>query len=210
MLNQLLDAEGNVAEQSGVIWMDLANNMANEVIPSIADAVTTADDVIEQKLVQTGIALVGEDGTGGVFGEVSNGANDFGDQCEMAANQTAILSEQSNKLKEALLGDSGAFKQAQEELANYQKQLEDVTNASAITAQTLRATQQALDQAKAENLNYKTQIDRLLSGQDIIVNHKIVDAEEYRRQQEEEKRKQQQRNSGGGGGRNALADARAI
>ena len=210
MLNQLLDAEGNVAEQSGVIWMDLANNMANEVIPSIADAVTTADDVIEQKLVQTGIALVGEDGTGGVFGEVSNGANDFGDQCEMAANQTAILAEQSNKLKEALLGDSDAFVETQGKLASYQKQLEDVAEASSNTARALRDTQNALDKANAEKLNYKTQIDRLLSGQDIIVNHKIVDAEEYRRQQEEEKRKQQQRSSGGGGGRNALADARAI
>ena len=209
MLNQLLDAEGNVAEQSGVIWMDLANNMANEVIPSIADAVTTADDVIEQKLVQTGIALVGEDGTGGVFGEASNGANDFGDQCEMAANQTAILAEQSIKLREALLGDNSAFAEAQDQLANYQHQLEDVANASAITAQTLRNTQEALDKANAENLNYRTQIDRLLSGEDIIVDHKIVNAEEHRRKQEEEKRKQQQQ-SGGGGGRNALADARAI
>lgn len=211
MLNTLLDEEGNVIEQSGIMWMDMANNMTNNVIPNIENAVMIADENIERKLHETHDNLVGEDGSGGIFGEVAAGASDFGDQCEKAAQQTAILAEQSWQLQDALNADDVAFTDAIANLQDYQMQLEQVSEASSNTAATLRDTQRALDNANAENLNYKTQIDRLRSGEDIIVNHEIVNAAEYKKKQEEEKKKQQQKSSGGGGGgRNALADARAI
>ena len=209
MLNQLLDEEGNIVEQSGILWMDLAYKWENEIIPKIEDAIIEADDHIVSKMQETHDALVGNDGSSGLLAEVSGGANNFGDQCEIAAQQTEMLANQSIALREALLGDNSAFAEAQDQLANYQRQLEDVANASAITAQTLRDTQEALDRANAENLNYRSQIDRLLSGEDIIVDHKIVNAAEYKRQQEEAKRAASG-GGGGGGGRNHLADARAI
>jgi hypothetical protein len=159
--------------------MDMANNMTNNVIPNIENAVMIADENIERKLYETHDNLVGEDGSGGIFGEVAAGASDFGDQCEVAAQQTAILAEQSYNLADALTADSSAFTEALADLQDYQHQLEVVAESSSNTAAALRDTQAALDKTTAEKLNYRTQIDRLLSGEDIIVNHKIVNKKKY-------------------------------
>ena len=175
MLNDLLDEQGNIKDETGVIWMDNATFMTEEVIPKISDAVTEADDDIKERLQELQENMVGDNGVipsivNGIEGE--DGLTTALDEARVSTDGLVVA---TRDLMEALNGDNSALADAQEQLQNYLEELNNVKNASAITAQQLRDTQKELDRSEAEKLNYKTQLDDLTSGKKIIENGKIVD-----------------------------------
>ena len=95
---------------------------------------------------------------------VKKGYNDIDGAIQNASQSTRDLAKATNELNNALMGDNAQLVEATKQLENYRKQLDDVKNSSAVTAQQLRKAQQELDQSKAQNLNYKTILDEIKSG----------------------------------------------
>ena len=195
MLNKLLDEQGNIKDATGVIWMDNATYLTDEVIPKISGAVEAADNDIKNRLIDLRENMVGSNG---VIPEIVNGIegeDGLTTALDEARTATDGLVVSTKDLMEALNGDSSALVEAQAQLQNYLKELNNVKNASSITAQQLRDTQKELDKSEAEKLNYKTQLDDLASGKKVIKNGKIVDPNA-------EKKKSKSTSSGGSSKKN--------
>lgn len=96
--------------------------------------------------------------------EMVGNFTDIDGAIQNAAISTRDLARASEDLQQALLGDNAQLIEASKQLENYRKQLEDVKNSSAVTAQQLRRAQEELDQSKAENLNYQTILDDIAAG----------------------------------------------
>lgn len=168
MLNDLLDEQGNIKDQTGVIWMDNANYLTDEVIPKIKGAVNEADQDIKNRMEELKENIVGDDG---VFPSIREGGKNLEEGLsgltgflDSAKTSTDGLAVATRDLMEALGGDNSALAEAQAQLQKYEEELSNVKNASSITAQQLRDAQKALDKSQAENLNYKTQLDDIASG----------------------------------------------
>lgn len=168
MLNELLDEQGNIKDQTGVIWMDNANYLTDEVIPKIKGAVNEADQDIKNRMEELKENIVGDDG---VFPSIREGGKNLEEGLsgltgflDSAKTSTDGLAVATRDLMEALGGDNSALAEAQAQLQKYEEELSNVKNASSITAQQLRDAQKALDKSQAENLNYKTQLDDIASG----------------------------------------------
>lgn len=175
MLNELLDEQGNIKDKTGVIWMDNATYLTEEVIPKISEAVDEADNDIEQRLIDLRENMVGNNG---VIPEIVNGIegeDGLTTALDEARTATDGLVVSTKDLMEALNGDNSSLVEAQEKLQKYREELEQVKNASSIVAQQLKDTQKDLDKSEAEKLNYKTQLDDLTSGKKVVKNGKIVD-----------------------------------
>lgn len=175
MLNELLDEQGNIKNATGIIWMDNATYLTDEVIPKISEAVEAADNDIKDRLNELKQNVVGKDGVipyivNGIKGE--DGLTTALDEAKISTDGLVIA---TRDLMEALNGDNSALAEAQAQLQNYLEELNNVKNASSVTAQQLRDTQKQLDKSQAESLNYKTQLDDLKSGKTVIENGKIVD-----------------------------------
>ena len=95
---------------------------------------------------------------------VKNGYDSINGAISEASSSTTKLAQATRELNEALMGDNAQLAKATDQLENYRKQLDDVKNSSAITAQQLRKAQQELDQSKAQNLNYKTILEDIAAG----------------------------------------------
>lgn len=175
MLNKMLDEEGNIKDQTEILWMDNATYLTQEVIPKISEAVAAADDDIEKRLVELKENMVGNNGVLPAISQGINGPDGVIKALDNAKYSTDALVVSTNDLMEALNGDNSALAEAQSQLQKYIEELNNVKNASSITAQQLRDTQKQLDKSQAESLNYKTQLDKLKSGESVIENGKIVD-----------------------------------
>ena len=164
MLNNLLDEQGMIKDETGIIWMDNATYLTEEVIPKISNAVAEADEDIKNRLNELQENIVGDNG---VFPAIRNGIegpDGLVNALEDARTSTQSLTVATRDLMEALTGDNGALAEAQAQLQKYQEELDNVKNASAITAQQLRDTQKALDKSQAESLNYRTMLDDIAAG----------------------------------------------
>ena len=175
MLNNLLDEQGNIKDKTGQIWMDNATYLTEEVIPKISEAVGLADDDIEQRLKDLEDNMVGDNGVIPFIVNGIEGEDGLTSALDSARSSTDGLVVATRDLMEALNGDNSALAEAQAQLQNYLEELNNVKNASSITAQQLRDTQKELDKSQAESLNYKTQLDDLASGKKVIRDGKIVD-----------------------------------
>lgn len=175
MLNKLLDEQGNIKDETGIIWMDNATYLTDEVIPKISDAVGAADDDIKNRLNELEQNMVGDNGVIPTIVNGIEGEDGLTAALDEAKTSTDGLVVATRDLMEALNGDNGALAEAQAQLQNYLEELNNVKNASSITAQQLRDTQKELDKSQAESLNYKTQLDDLASGKKVIRDGKIVD-----------------------------------
>lgn len=164
MLNNLLDEQGMIKDETGIIWMDNATYLTEEVIPKISNAVAEADEDIKNRLNELQENIVGDNG---VFPAIRNGIEGpegLVNALEDARTSTQSLTVATRDLMEALTGDNGALVEAQTQLQKYQEELDNVKNASAITAQQLRDAQKALDKSQAESLNYRTMLDDIAAG----------------------------------------------
>lgn len=164
MLNNLLDEQGMIKDETGIIWMDNATYLTEEVIPKISNAVAEADEDIKNRLNELQENIVGDNG---VFPAIRNGIegpDGLVNALEDARTSTQSLTVATRDLMEALTGDNGALAEAQAQLQKYQEELDNVKNASAITAQQLRDAQKALDKSQAENLNYRTILDDIAAN----------------------------------------------
>jgi len=178
MLEQILDEEGNLIEQSGIFWMDHAVQARDEIIPTIQDAVIEASDTIIDKMYNVRDTLIGTDGTGGIFPEITGWTAEYGDAVNEAANQTEILVTATNHLQDALMADNIAFEEQLTYIQSLTDELGILSDQASATAAQLRSTQEARERAEAEKVAKQSQIDRLLSGEDIIEDHRIVSAAE--------------------------------
>ena len=164
MLNEFLDEQGNIKDKTGVIWMDNATYLTEEVIPKISEAVDEADNDIEQRLIDLRENMVGSDG---VIPEIINGIEGE-DGLTTALNEartsTDGLAVSTENLMEKLAGNNESLAKAQAELQKYVAELNNVKNASSIAANTIKKMQKQLDQSEAEKLNYLTDLDKLKSG----------------------------------------------
>ena len=95
---------------------------------------------------------------------VKQGYDDIDGAIQNASESTRNLAAATRELNEALTGDNAQLVEATQQLENYRKQLDDVKNSSAVTAQQLRKAQQELDQSRAQNLNYQTILDDIAAG----------------------------------------------
>ena len=175
MLNKMLDEQGNIKDQTEILWMDNATYLTQEVIPKISEAIATADDDIEKRLVELEENMVGSNGVLPAISQGINGPDGVIKALDNAKYSTDALVVSTNDLMEALNGDNSALAEAQSQLQKYIEELNNVKNASSITAQQLRDTQKQLDKSQAESLNYKTQLDKLKAGEFTIENGQIVD-----------------------------------
>ena len=155
--------------------MDNATYLTEEVIPKISEAVGLADDDIEQRLADLKENMVGDNGVIPFIVNGIEGEDGLTSALDSARSSTDGLVIATRDLMEALNGDNSALAEAQAQLQNYLEELNNVKNASSITAQQLRDTQKELDKSQAESLNYKTQLDDLASGKKVIRDGKIVD-----------------------------------
>ena len=181
MLQDLLDEEGRIREESDALWLTTAENMANNVIPLISEAVKQADDEIEQKIEASHDKLVGDDGTSGLLGEISNGANDFGAQIENASKKVDLLVTSTTHLTDALKADSIEFKEQIALIQSLQNEAQEASNRNSSLAR-----------------SYETDLDKLRSGKYVFDDKgKIVSKEELEAQkrQAEEARKAKQSSS---------------
>lgn len=175
--------------------MDHATEISEVIIPKMEDAITQYMMTIEAEGRELEDALVS--GSNAVFPAVSEGARDFGQACDIAKDATIHLTNETNNLRNALLGDNAALVEAKAELQRYAAALEGTAEKSSTVGRALIDTQQLLDKANEENLNYRTQIDRLLTGEDVIYEGRIISKAELESQLEAENAAN---SSGGGGG----------
>ena len=142
----------------GIQWNDVIDSTI-ENLEKLQDVNTdTTDKMINQAQDYRG--LIVDD----VAPLVENGFNNIDGAIQDAAVSTRDLAAASRELNDALMGDNAQLVEATQQLENYRKQLDDVKNSSAVTAQQLRKAQQELDQSKAQNLNYRTILDEIASG----------------------------------------------
>lgn len=175
MLNKMLDEQGNIKDQTKILWMDNAIYLTQEVIPKISEAIAAADDDIEKRLVELKENMVGSNGVLPAISQGIEGPDGVIKALNNAKYSTDELVVSTNDLMEALNGDNTALAEAQSQLQNYREELEQVKNASSVLANQLDQAQKQLDKSQAESLNYKTQLDKLKSGEFTIQNGQIVD-----------------------------------
>lgn len=97
------------------------------------------------------------------------------------------------------MADNIAFEEQLTYIQSLTDELGILSDQASATAAQLRSTQEARERAEAEKVAKQSQIDRLLSGEDIIEDHRIVSAAELA----ERKRQAEAAaaaSSGGGGG----------
>lgn len=127
------------------------DNVVNRVIDAGSQMTNQAESY--RKLIKEEVAPI-----------VQNGFSNIDGAIIAAKESTKGLAAATNELNTALMGDNAQLVEATQKLEDYRKQLEGVKEASAVTAQQLRNTQAALDQAKSENLNYRTILEDIASG----------------------------------------------
>lgn len=154
--------------------MDNANFITQEVLPKINSAVAEADNDIKKRMSELKNNMVGDNGVLPAISQGISGPDGVVHALENAKYSTDALTVSTRDLMEALNGDNGALADAQKQLQKYLDELNNVKNASSVTARQLRETQKQLDTANAQNLNYKTQLDDLKSGKSVISNGQIV------------------------------------
>lgn len=203
MLDTLYDKNGEIKDKTGQDWMDLANLIQNQVLPKITEAVTKADLELEDQAISLKDSMVGPSGA---LTKIGSGADDVANSMDRAAESTRALASATEDLFTALGADDGKLQAALKKLTEYEEQLRKTQETTSSLATQLGVANEVAAAKTAEANNYKTSLDRLRSGEDIIVNNEIVNAADYRRKQEEAKRAAS--GGGGGGGNGGLSRGR--
>ncbi len=156
MLDILYDKNGQVKEDTGIAWRDLATQISEEVLPNIEDEVLETMDVIGD---QASILKQKMTGPNGVLDIIGSSAEKMTDSLSEAKNVTDELAAATEQLFLALGAPDGALKKAIDNLANYSNSLKDVQNSNSQLGQALKDSNADLQAANAEKLHYKTALD---------------------------------------------------
>lgn len=148
----------------GIQWSETVNNAIYSLNDLLSTHTNITSDMMDQANKYKDIIQ------NQVTPTVVNSIDDINGATNQAANSTRDLAAATKELNDALASDNAALVENTKKLEDYRKQLDNVKNSSAVTAQQLRKAQAELDQTKAQNLNYKTIIENGFSkGQNVTL-----------------------------------------
>ena len=134
-------------------------------------------------------------GPNGPLSKIGATANTLTGTLNKTTSATAQLGAATRELFGYLAADDGELARATNQMAEYEEKLKGALSETSKLGEALRVANENLKAKTEEALNYKLQIDRLLSGEDIIENGRIVTAEELKKRKEEEAARQAQQSS---------------
>ena len=193
MLNTLYDENGRVKEDTGVVWQDLATQISQEVLPQIDEAAESTITNISWEANRLSNQMAGPNG---VLNKIGSSADSLKTSIDRAALATHNLASATNELFGYLAADDGELARATKQMAEYEERLKGALSETSKLGEALRVANENLAAKAEEARQYKLQIERLISGEDVIENGQIVNAEELRKRKEAEAaREAQQRSS---------------
>lgn len=134
-------------------------------------------------------------GPNGPLSKIGSTANTLTGTLNKATAATAQLGAATRELFGYLAADDGELARATNQMGEYEEKLKGALSETSKLGTALKKANEDLRAKTEEALNYKLQIDRLLSGEDIIENGKIVTAAELKKRKEEEAAKQAKQSS---------------
>lgn len=161
MLNQLYEKNGEVKENTGNDWRDLATQISEEVLPQIEDEVLAAISEIDINASDLADKLAGDNG---VLSTIGSSVDKLGESLKGATDQTEKWAAATRELFESFGSDSKQMQDAMKQLEEMEKQLQTNQQATSALALKYREANAQLQAKTAEALNYKTQLDEIASG----------------------------------------------
>ena len=152
-MNQLFDESGNMRDATGEMWFDLANQIETDVIDRIDEE---AKDTIwsinsSAKKLETNISSS--------LDTIGSDLDNLDITLEEVIDTTERLKAANDRLFDAFSGDSPTIQNAMKEISNYRTELEKTQASASKLAQQLEEANKTIAALKAENLNYRTQIN---------------------------------------------------
>lgn len=161
MLQALEDGNNETLNNMGAQWMvwgtqidEVLNDDENGIVPIVNEATSDMEDawdIYRQRMDDS-------------IGYITDSLDSYEDAIGDAQDAVSNLTDEQERLNEALAEDWQAVDDAAKKLADYEAQLKSAKDSMSNLRQELQAAYAARDQAEAEKLNYKTILDDIREG----------------------------------------------
>lgn len=156
MMDQLYEKSGEVKENTGNDWRDLATQITTEVLPEIENVVSEGINDISSEADSLRELLAGDDG---VLTQIGSTTDTLTDSLESATDQTEKWAQAVRDLFESFSPDNTKVQQAMEQLKQMEAQMAENSSATSALSTKYKDTNAQLQSKTAEAQHYKTALD---------------------------------------------------